>query len=591
MSVLQLDTLTHLQPDGCHSLEFVLTNLGPAALSGFTLGFDSQPQAQIQVQGQTARLLRMRAQHYEYAPPGDLCLPPGDSWHLPEADICSQVALSEDIGWTVTLIPQQGPAQALLASDPQVAGQARMGRGGGDAVGILPEPALSRISAFAAHSPQHLLIRDGTTDARAQAVHVNALSHRLFPARPTPFVFAAVPGTPALRLQRDANIADQAYRLLFTGGDVVLSYADNAGLRHGLVTLAQLLGAAWQQPARFAMPADGVIEDQPGHDWRGVHLKMPRRVHGPCLVQRIVDLMAWQKLNRLHWQLTDGEDWLIEIGCPKPLPRLRPVDPDHVIRYSRAEAIDIVAHAQSLGIEIMPEIDLPGFHAQALGGQPAMIAGRRLTAGPSLVRGYPDTALDGAQDAAWDLTVRILGDICDIFPFKVIHIGGATTDEDIWLNSPRAQALQGGRQLAGTADLRADYLRGAHSLLRAYYLRRVHALLESRGRVMGAWTELAQGRAIPTQGSRLFARDAEAAEWVARGYAVIGRPDADTGASAASELSGVEVPLRCPPSIPGAEAQQSLGLAMSSLAQTGWGRNGTNDPLSYLLMPDLSSWD
>ena len=173
---------------------------------------------------------------------------------------------------------------------------------------------------------------------------------------------------------------------------------------------------------------------------------------------------------------------------------------------------------------------------------------------------------DDAQETAWDMTGRILDDICDIFPFPVIHIGGAVADEDIWLASPRAAALQGGRQLAATRDLRRDYLRRAHDLLRTHYLRRVHALLQSRGRVTGAQAPLAQGRAIPPDDSLLFVGDQDAgpADLLSRGYRLVGHPH--PGAAITPGLAGAEVTLACP----AAAVDRTGPAALSLLAQAAW---------------------
>lgn len=79
--------------------------------------------------------------------------------------------------------------------------------------------------------------------------------------------------------------------------------------------------------------------------------------------------MAYYKMNRFHWHLTDAQGWRIEI---KQYPKLATIggegchsDPDTPAQYYTQEQIrDIIAYAKERHIEIIPEIDMPG-HATA----------------------------------------------------------------------------------------------------------------------------------------------------------------------------------------------------------------------------------
>ena len=53
--------------------------------------------------------------------------------------------------------------------------------------------------------------------------------------------------------------------------------------------------------------------------YRGLMLDVARHFFSKEEVEKIIDLMAFHKLNRLHWHLTDDQGWRIEI---KRYPRL-----------------------------------------------------------------------------------------------------------------------------------------------------------------------------------------------------------------------------------------------------------------------------
>ena len=65
-----------------------------------------------------------------------------------------------------------------------------------------------------------------------------------------------------------------------------------------------------------------VIEDSPAFSYRGVMLDVSRHFIPKEDVKRHIDLLAFHKLNILHWHLTDDQGWRIEI---KKYPKLTTV--------------------------------------------------------------------------------------------------------------------------------------------------------------------------------------------------------------------------------------------------------------------------
>ena len=94
--------------------------------------------------------------------------------------------------------------------------------------------------------------------------------------------------------------------------------------------------------------------------------------------------MSLYKLNRFHWHLTDDHGWRVEI---KRYPKLTEIGAwrngtmvGHDLKtndgiryggfYTQEEIREIVAYAASLGIEVVPEIDLPAHLVSALAAYP-----------------------------------------------------------------------------------------------------------------------------------------------------------------------------------------------------------------------------
>ena len=135
----------------------------------------------------------------------------------------------------------------------------------------------------------------------------------------------------------------------------------------------------------IALPAVHIV-DAPRFHYRGQHLDVARNFQSKESVEKLIDLMAFYKLNYLHLHLTDDEGWRIEI---KQLPELTAVGgrrghtldeanwlqpsqgsgPDPKAApgsgfYTQRDFIEILRYARERHIKVIPEIDLPG-HARA----------------------------------------------------------------------------------------------------------------------------------------------------------------------------------------------------------------------------------
>ena len=152
-------------------------------------------------------------------------------------------------------------------------------------------------------------------------------------------------------------------------------YADSSsGHFYGMQTLIQLFRGAKENPEGLSIPC-ATIKDSPRFAWRGFMLDDARHFSGVDALKRTLDAMAYYKLNRFHWHLTDSKGWRIEI---KKYPKLASVggrgnqtDADApAAYYTQAQVRDIVAYAKARHITVIPEIDMPGHAAAAVRAYP-----------------------------------------------------------------------------------------------------------------------------------------------------------------------------------------------------------------------------
>jgi hexosaminidase len=136
-----------------------------------------------------------------------------------------------------------------------------------------------------------------------------------------------------IRLSVDANLDidgdgkrdAEAYVLDVKDGRVTIRGSDRAGVFYGIQTLRQLVpveaalaaASAARRPSQIALP-EVHIADAPGFAYRGMHLDVARHFQSKETVKKLLDLMAFYKLNKFHFHLTDDEGWRLEIpGIPE----------------------------------------------------------------------------------------------------------------------------------------------------------------------------------------------------------------------------------------------------------------------------------
>ena len=118
-------------------------------------------------------------------------------------------------------------------------------------------------------------------------------------------------GTGSIRLIHADSIPEEGYRLSTSGGNIRIEASDPAGMFYGIQTLLQLMPKGGN-----LLPALR-IADQPRFGYRAVMLDVARNFQPQHEILRLLDLMAFCKLNVLHLHLTDDEGWRLDIpGLP-----------------------------------------------------------------------------------------------------------------------------------------------------------------------------------------------------------------------------------------------------------------------------------
>jgi len=273
--------------------------------------------------------------------------------------------------------------------------------------------------------------------------------------------------------------------------------------------------------------------------WRGVHIDEARHFFGKAAVVRIIDRMAELKLNVLHWHLVDDQGWRLEIKRYPNLTKIGSVrmvkcksSPDWALRdpvdhgtygpffYTQAEIRGIVAYATAHGVTIVPEIEMPGHSLASNASYPEHFCF------PELVRGH-ETLIPpkyGSEPRTIrtccignDATVRflegVLDEVCELFPGKVIHIGGDEAPTSSWEKCPKC-----------LARMKAENLKKPREL-QGWLMNHFVDYLSKKGRIAMGWEEILGGNPDPEKViAQCWHGPEQVTEALKKGYRVVLSP-------------------------------------------------------------------
>lgn len=293
-----------------------------------------------------------------------------------------------------------------------------------------------------------------------------------------------------VRLSRDPSLATEAYRLRSDGSGIVIEAADDNGALWGVQTLRQLiLQAALQGPAGGLRLPAVVIEDAPRFAWRGFHLDLARHMFTTDYLKKTIERLANYKINKLHLHLSDDQGWrlqseafplLTETGGWRPFDKYDSIcirksatDPTMVLDkrflrddtlyggyYTREEMKEIIAHASRYGIEVIPEIDMPGHMSAAIKAYPWLSCSGAAGWGEEF--SHP---LCTAKPEVRAFARKILDEVAELFSSPYIHIGADEVETSIWEQCPRCREEMRVMKMNSPRELQSRFVEEMHDHL------------------------------------------------------------------------------------------------------------------------------
>ena len=252
-------------------------------------------------------------------------------------------------------------------------------------------------------------------------------------------------------------------------------------------------------------------------------------------ILKLIDAAKLCGLNTLHWHLTDDQGWRIEI---KKYPALTQVGSrrgsSHFGRvsqtenncgfYTQEEIRRVVAYAGERGMEVVPEIEIPGHASAMLAAYPQFGCRREILQNGLLqeidmpysyevmtIPGIFPNLICAGRDEALTFLKDILDEVVELFPGAYVHIGG---DEALKLHWRRCPDCQRRMKEEGLQDEEA---------LQRWLVLQMGEYLGKKGKKVIVYNECLAGGMLPEHFivQHWLGNDAETAEFMKQGGKVI----------------------------------------------------------------------
>jgi hexosaminidase len=278
-----------------------------------------------------------------------------------------------------------------------------------------------------------------------------------------------------------------AYKLNVSRRGVLLNAEYNEGVFYGMQSLRQLFPSSAESGGlQLPLVMKGIlINDRARFQHRGLLLDCCRHFMSVDFIKSYIDLLAYYKMNVLHWHLTEDQGWRIQID---KYPLLTEVGAWRTEKdgsryggfYSKEQIREVVEYASKRYVTIIPEIELPGHSTAAIAAYPALSCTGETIAVENEWGVFKDIYCAG-NEYTFEFLENVLSEVCELFPGKYIHIGGDEAPKFRWEHCERCQKRLKEKGLKNEAELQT------------YFIERIAAFLATKGKRIIGWDEILEG--------------------------------------------------------------------------------------------------
>lgn len=305
---------------------------------------------------------------------------------------------------------------------------------------------------------------------------------------------------------RDTSLEDEEYKIKIDTNNIQIYSSSDNGCFLASTTLAQIFTETnLKYVGHNKIIPTLTIEDKPRYGWRSFHIDVARHMFTLDYLKKTVERIAYYKINKLHLHLNDDQGWrieidkyprLTEIGAWRELDKydLRCIerskynaDMEIDKRFLRSDSIyggfytkdemrELISYAQQYGVEIIPEIDMPGHMSSAIKAYPWLSCVGDSGWGEEF--SYP---ICPCSPSVLDFAKDIYAEIAELFPSPYLHIGADEVERNTWENSKECKKMMEQMKMKSSEELQT------------YFVNEISSFLTQRGKTVIVWDDAALG--------------------------------------------------------------------------------------------------
>ena len=294
------------------------------------------------------------------------------------------------------------------------------------------------------------------------------------------------------------KLNEEEYILKINTDQINIEASTETGAIFGFQSLYQLMNLNLKNGV--VKLQNQLIKDSPRFKYRGMHLDVGRHMYPVAFIKKYVDGLAMLKFNNFHWHLTEDQGWRIEIEKYPELNNIGSYRDSTLIGhytdkpwqfdntryggfYTKKEIKEVVRYAQERGINVIPEIEMPGHSQAAVSSYPEFgCTGERVGVAP-LWGVFKEIYC--SKNETFDFLEEIIDEVVELFPGKYIHIGGDEAPKTKWKACGNCQNV-----------INREELKDEHEL-QSYFITRMEKYINSKGKQIIGWDEILEGGLAP----------------------------------------------------------------------------------------------
>ena len=285
-----------------------------------------------------------------------------------------------------------------------------------------------------------------------------------------------------IQFSRDESCDPDEYILSINKNNITIKASNPRGIFYGTRSLIQLMEMNKNQH-EIHLPICK-IKDWPSFKHRGMLIDCCRHFFKKDVIKKYIDLLAYFKMNTLHWHLTEDQGWRIEIEKYPLLTEIGSKRKDstgiYEGYYTKKDIKEIIDYAAKRHIRVIPEIEFPGHSQAAIASYPQLSC----TGNPIDVAtewGVFKDIYCAGNDSVYTFMEDVLEEVIELFPSPYIHIGGDEAPKTRWENCPKCQKR-----------MEDENLKDEHEL-QSYFIKRIEKYLNGKGKILIGWDEILEG--------------------------------------------------------------------------------------------------